>query len=449
MKLIDLGGEPNPKQKQFLTAKKRYVAYGGARGGGKSWSVRRKAALLALNDKYAGIKILIIRRTYAELRANHINILKQMIHEPIARYNEANKEMRFYNGSMIAFGYCDSASDIDRYQGTEWDVIFLDEATQFSEEVFNALRVCIRGANGFPKRMYLTCNPGGVGHEWVKRLFITKEYKPTEDANDYLFIPATVYDNKALLEQDRTYVQVLESLPEKKRAAWLEGDWDSYEGQYFTEFDKGIHVCKAFNVPDNWRKYAAIDYGLDMLAVVFVAIDFDGRAWVYKEIHEPNRIISDAASIILKNKNDIFCIYAPPDLWGRSQETGKSRADIFAENGVYLTKCKSDRLAGWSAVHEWLTPMKNEIGQEVGQLMIMDHCTNLIRCLPAVQHDEKNTDDVATEPHELTHIVDALRYFCVSYTDRPVIEDNRKYYEKDDWEYTEEDNLEEFLNWKG
>lgn len=438
-------GKPQEKQVEFLTAKERYVAYGGARGGGKSWAVRYKAVVLGL--KYAGIRLLIVRRTYAELWSNHIFPLKNQL-KGIGVYNDSRKELTLCNGSVIVFGYCASIGDIDRYQGQEYDVVFLDEATQFLEEMFDALRVCVRGANDFPKRFYLTCNPGGVGHEWVKRLFVSKEYSPTENPNDYRFIKATVYDNQALLEQDEAYVQVLMSLPEAKRKAWLDGDWDSFQGQFFSEWVREIHVCHRFAVPETWAKYAAIDYGLDMLAVVFVAVDFDGRAWVYDEIYKPNATISQAAEFIKEKIDKVRFLYAPRDLWGRSQESGRSRADIFFENGVSLVKCDVNRIAGWQAVHEWLKLIPNEIGQEVSKMRVMDNCANLIRCLPLVQHDEKDMDDVATEPHELTHIVDALRYFCVSRPCLPTV-DRTPRWQKEIEDYDAEDEMEEFLEYGG
>ena len=438
-------GRPQEKQAEFLRATNRYVAYGGARGGGKSWAIRYKCVVLAL--KYPGIRQLIVRRTYPELWSNHIQPLKQQL-DGIGKYHDGRKEITLINGSIIIFGYCANMADVDRYQGQEYDIIYMDEATQFPQEVFDALRVCIRGANGFPKRMYLTCNPGGVGHEWVKRLFVSREYKDGENPDDYCFIRANVYDNAALLAQDSEYVQVLQSLPEAKRKAWLDGDWDSYQGQFFVEFDRYIHVCKQFTPPQNWTIYAAIDYGLDMFAVVFVAVDYDGRAWVFDEIHKPGLTIAQACNEFKSKGHRVNFVYAPRDLWGRSQETGRSRADIFAENGVSLVQCDVNRIAGWQAVHEWLKTMQNEIGQEVAKLTIMDNCRNLIRCLPAVQHDEKKIDDVATEPHELTHIVDALRYFCVS---RPIVPQAEKTprWQKDVDDWDDDDELEVFLEYGG
>ena len=180
-------GTPNPKQEQFLLARNRFVCFGGSRGGGKSWVVLITDGLLCLH--YPGIKTLLIRRTFPELRENHVLPLKQKL-KGIATYKETEKVFEFPNTSRLKLGYLDAESDVLQYQGQEYDVIFLDEATQFTEFMFNILTACLRGANKFPKRMYLTCNPGGVGHAWVKRLFIDRDFRGSENPDDYLFIPA-------------------------------------------------------------------------------------------------------------------------------------------------------------------------------------------------------------------------------------------------------------------
>ena len=111
--------QPSEKQWKFLTDTHRHVAYGGARGGGKSWAVDVKAMALAL--KYAGIKILLVRRTLEELRKNHVGPLLEMLNG-IASYKKQEKTFYFRNGSTIALGYCDNDNDVGRFQGTEYDV---------------------------------------------------------------------------------------------------------------------------------------------------------------------------------------------------------------------------------------------------------------------------------------------------------------------------------------
>ena len=153
-----------------------------------------------------------------------------------------------------------------------------------------------------------------------------------------------------------------------------------------------------------------------MCAVLWIALDYRMNAYIFKEFYESNLIVSEAAQKINNINNENISIdYAPPDLWNRNRDTGKSTADIFAMNGQYLTKADNNRIQGWLAVHEWLKVYTDEQGQPKSNLRIFSNCVNLIRTLPALQHDEKNPNDVSNEPHELTHIPDALRYFCTMF----------------------------------
>lgn len=406
-------GRPQPKQKEFMMAHAKYVAFGGARGGGKSWAVREKAKRMAL--KWSGIKILIIRKTYTDLRENHIIPLRTEIPGHVAVYKETDKAFVFCNGSRIKCSYFANDSDALQYQGQEYDVIFLEEATQFTEMVFNVLKACLRGANDFPKRMYLTCNPDGVGFHWVKRLFVSRDYLPEENPEEYMFIQSLVDDNQVLSEKNPDYVKQLDSLPEDMRRRWRYGSWDVVMGQYFDEFRRDMHVCAPFPIPDDWRRYIALDYGLDMLAAYWIAVDRERNCYVYKEYCSPDLPIHAAAQTVLEyteKGEDIYAVLAPPDLWNRSQETGKSKAILFSEAGLELTKSNNDREAGWLAIKELM--FKDEKGK--CRLHIFSNCERLIKNLPELQRDPKRPNDVMNEPHEITHSPDALRYFAIYWT---------------------------------
>ena len=421
--ILDIG-ELYPKQIEFCKAKKKYICYGGSRGGGKSHISRIKMCLLALN--YPGIQILLLRRTLRELRENHVMQLQKLL-KGIAVFKESTKEFVFPNGSRIVLGYCDAEKDVLQYQGQAYEVITMEEATMFTEFQFQALTESNRMSGNLKKeftpRMYFTCNPGGVGHQWVKRLFIDKDYRGSENPDDYLFIPSNVYENKYLMEHDPNYVRILENLPEDRKQAMLYGNWDIYDGQFFPEFRRDIHVIEPIQIEKHWNKYIALDYGLDMFAVIFIAVDTHGKAYVYNEIHKPNLIVSEAIQVLksVMRTNEYKGIYAPPDLWNRNRDTGKSTFEMFRDAGVVFTKASNNREFGWLAVKEWLKLRKKRHEQtgelyEDSDIRIFSNCTNLIRCIPQLQHDEKNPNDVATEPHDITHITDALRYFCVSKT---------------------------------
>ena len=382
-----------------------------------------KACLLCLN--YPGIKCMIIRKTYPELQENHINPLTELLrcyhpdkNERIANYNDAKKNITFPNGSRILFRYCSNDADAQRFQGTEVDILFIDEATHQTEERYKKLVACVRGVNGFPKRVYLTCNPGGEGHGWVKRLFVDREYDKNENPDDYMFIQSKVTDNIALMETNPDYIRQLEALPEHLRRAWLDGDWDAFIGQYFPEFNRSKHVIDPFPIPKEWRRWRVFDYGLDRLACLWVAMDSARNVYVYRELGESNMPISAAAKAMIdmtEADEDIYATFAPPDMWSRSQETGRDKAQIFYENGLSLYKAFNDREAGWLAVKELLKVDSN--GE--ARLKIFSNCRELIKCLPALQIDQKRPTDCATEPHDITHMPDALRYYAASWA-RPI-----------------------------
>lgn len=411
---LNLGGL-NPKQKLFCQARCRYVAYGGARGGGKSHVLRIKAVGGACS--YPGIRILIVRREYPELEQGMILPMRKLVPPELATYNGTMRCLFFANGSMIKFGHYGPGDDIE-YQGQEYDWIFMDEATQFTEEQFRTLGACLRGAAKIPRRMYLTCNPGGIGHAWVKRLFVERDFREGERGEDYCFIQATVDDNPHLLEGSPEYKQMLDLLPEDVRRAWRYGDWDALAGTYFPEFRDETHVEEPFlHIPSEWSIYRAFDYGLDMFACIWVAVDFDGRCHVYRAVEEKGLIVSEAAALALSLTppwERVRFSIAPPDMWNRQKDSGKSMAELFAQNGMGIIKASNNRVQGWMAVKEMLKPMKGP--EDKPGMLVSRDCRGLIRNLKLIQHDEKKPNDCATEPHDITHICDALRYFCITRT---------------------------------
>lgn len=216
---LDMGRPNSDAQKRYFASRKKYTAYGGARGGGKTWCAIRKALGGALN--YPGIRILFIRREYEDLRSSVIEPMVSMIPQGIANYNQQLYMLYFLNGSSIKFGNMPGygAAVMGKYQGQEYDWIFLEEATQLTEQEFRGLGACLRGVNEIPKRFYLTCNPGGIGHHWVKRLFVEKRFRENENPEDYEFIKATVDDNVDLMKSNPDYVNALELLPDDIRNA--------------------------------------------------------------------------------------------------------------------------------------------------------------------------------------------------------------------------------------
>jgi hypothetical protein len=410
-----------------------------ARGGGKSFAVRIKASLLCL--QYPGIKVMIIRKTYPELQENHIIPLCELLKcyapnrtDRIASYNDSKKNINFLNGSRILFRYCDNEKDAERFQGTEVDILFIDEATHQSEEKMKKLTACVRGVNGFPKRVYMTCNPGNEGHGWVKRLFIDKAYKDGENPDDYMFIQSLVTDNKALMETNPDYIKQLEALPPKLRKAWLEGDWDVYEGQFFEDFRNDpdnynsrqwTHVIPPFDIPEGWKIYRAFDWGYNKpFACGWYAVDYDGVVYhilelygctktpnegikwtppqVFSEIH---RIETEHPWLRGRKINGI----ADPSIW--DAETGESIADVAMKHQVYFVPGDNKRIAGWMQCHYRLAFDENGFPM----FYVFENCKHFIRTIPLLQYDEHKPEDLDTDGED--HIADSWRYMLMS---RPI-----------------------------
>ena len=417
------------KQNAFINSEAFETLFGGAAGGGKSYGQLIDALLYAL--KYAGSKQIIFRRTFPDLERSIIRVSLDLYPREIASYNSSKHIWNFKNGSLIDFGYIDNEKDVYQYQSAEYDVIRFDELTHFTEYMYTYMISRCRGANSFPKRMKSSTNPGGVGHMWVKERFV--DIGPSNvlhtvqnevgTSTTRLFIPSFVTDNKFLMRTDPDYVKRLDALPEKERKALKEGNWDIFDGQYFNEFDRKIHVVEPFEIPLEWDRYRTIDYGLDMLACYWIAVDPQGNEYVYKELYESGLIISKAAQRIIEvNGSDkVKYTYGPPDLWNRRNDTGKSAYDIFRENGVILRRSANNRVQGWYAVSEHLKIYEIQDEQtgetkKTAKLRFFNTCLYILRTLPIIQHDEKNPNDVAKDPHELTHGPDAIRGFCIERT---------------------------------
>jgi len=189
-------------------------------------------------------------------------------------------------------------------------------------------------------------------------------------------------------------------------------------GAYFPEVKRDTHEVYE-PLTGKLKRYVSIDYGMDMLSVHWIAVDITGNAQVYREYNAPGLTVSQAAEVILRIGSDeyIESYLAPPDLWNRRQETGKSAADIFAEQGVILTKTSNDLFNGCTAMKEWLRVP--DTGKPA-LTFLKDTCPELIRCLQKIQKDKNKPKVYAKQPHELTHSVDSLRCFCIWWVRAPL-----------------------------
>jgi hypothetical protein len=421
-----------------------------------------KASLLCL--KYPGIKVMIIRKTYTELQENHINPMCALLkcyhtdkNERIASYNDSKKNITFPNGSRILFRYCDHEKDADRFQGTEVDILFVDEATHQSEEKMKKLTACVRGVNNFPKRVYYTCNPGGEGHGWVKRLFIDKRYETNENPDDYMFIQSLVTDNKALMESNPDYLKQLEALPPKLREAWLYGRWDIFDGMFFEDFrdtpdpdlcyKAGItteqaleqrrftHVIEPFEIPRGWNIMRSYDFGYNKpFSLGYWAVDYDGVLYRILEMYGCTQTPDEGVKWTpdeqfmkisqferehpwLKGRHIVDSI-ADPSIWDTSR--GESTAETAARYGVYFTPGDNNRIPGWMQVHYRMQFDENGYPR----MYVFNNCKAFRRTIPLMMYSETHPEDLDTKLED--HCPDEVRYMCMSRPIKPIIQEKKK-----------------------
>jgi len=423
-------------QKKFIDSRIEETLFGGSAGGGKSYGQLIDAWLYGL--EFEGSKQLVLRRTFPELKRSLILQSFEIYSQEMAKYHQSDHKWTIGNGSTIEFGYCDSEGDVTKYQSAEYDVIRFDELTHFTEYQYTYLKSRIRGVNNYPKMMKASTNPGGVGHLWVKEKFIDnkepgKVYTDEFD-NRSIFIPAKIQDNKFLMEADPDYVKRLEQLDENTKKALLYGDWDIFEGQYFSEFNKEKHVIKPFEIPQNWARFRGMDWGYnDPCAILWFAVSPDSHVYVYREMYVNETLSSDVAKEVVKLSVDEYIDYtsASPDMWakrGRGGLTGETTEEDFSSNGVPLIRADNQRILGWQRIREFLSDSPD--GEPY--LQIFSTCVNLIRTLPGLTYHPNRTEDVSDKDED--HAPEALRYGLMTRPSPKKLEEKSKAYTWDWWE---------------
>lgn len=436
---IEVKYTPNAKQYLFHECPSTEVVYGGAKGGGKSCALVMEALAYAL--EYKGAEIYLFRETYDDLEMTLIKEWKAQVPAALYKYNESKHIATLPNGSRVLFRYISSTKDADKYQGRSIDFIGVDELTKHEEESIQTLLSCVRSVKGFPARFRGTCNPGGIGHVWVRRRYINATGKGKKTIRDPItdnslsYIPATVYDNHILMQNDPAYVKRLENLPPAKRKAFLEGDWDAYDGQAFEEWSPAIHVCEPFQIPKHWRRWRAADNGYtDPFAWYWFAVSEDGQVYIYREYtrdkKDPKISYSDQARRVVERSTYADATSGYEELVSEPisytvvghdafavnpTANGKAIIDFYSEGGIHgCIKAITDRRLRKATWHEYLKPYKDEnTGKMTAKVQIFPCCKKLIETLPQQIEDEADPEKVAETDYD--HWYDAAGYGLISW----------------------------------
>lgn len=423
--MINIDVDLQAKQLEALKAlnESSVVLYGGAKGGGKSWLVRFWQVMRRL--KYPNTHGTIIRKTYGDLYDNHIKKFFEEYPELMKNYKSTDKILFFPNGSTLSFRYLDRESDLRNFQGAEYEDIVVDEITQHVEDVFKVLRSSNRTTKkGIKPKMFLTGNPGDIGHAWVKRIFVDRKFNPGEDPNDFAFIKAKVYDNKKLMEADPSYVDRLKALPEKVRRAYLDGDWNVFSGQYFTEWFPELHVVSPFEIPKDWARFRAIDWGFrpDPAVCGWYAVNPTGKTYKYREIEVNEMLPVEFANYIKRlsvypdgQSEEIQYTVIDPSTF--KHDSGESIAEQMYNKGqgIVLREADNTRVAGWTRLRAYLQFKRDDAGQVISEpiLQVFSNCIHTIQHFPEMVHDERNPEDIKGKGL-YDHQMDETRYFVMS-----------------------------------
>lgn len=417
----------------------KYLLYGGAAGGGKSYFLRWSAFGLGLyyfwRYDIRDFDIGLFCEDYPALKDRQITKIKKEFAPELGQLLETRDEGYIFKASPEYGGFKIMLRNLDdpaKYASVEFAAVFVDELTKNPLETFEDLRFRMRYPGiPFPK-FVAASNPGSVGHGWVKKLWITPDPDyPDKEQVLFKYIPSRVYDNKYIAD---TYVTQLQSLPEKKRKAFLEGSWDVFAGQVFTEWSKNTHVVTPFEIPKEWNIYGALDLGWNKpFSAGWYAQSPDNRTYLIKELYGNSDWFEQkfgspmTAKRLAKVLNAVSgkIGYIPqywaadPAMWNkilRSGEVninkqdveGESYAEIMIRAGLKMVAGDNHRMNGLNRIREAFSTAPD--GKPWYQMF--ETCYDTIRTYPNLVYDELKVEDVDTDGED--HCFDRDKYFFLS-----------------------------------
>lgn len=418
--------QPKQLEAQKAVDKYGYVFYGGSAGPGKSYFLRKypiKFLIETWNKTgIKGIRAGLFCEDYPALHDRHLSKIPYEFPSYLGTYKAQQHEFILHEhlgGGVIAFRNLDDPS---KYLSSEFALIEVDELTKNKKETFDFLRLRKRWPGIEHTKFVGASNPGGVGHDWVKQLWINNVFAPEEvEQKEFKFIKALPQDNKYLPE---SYYQTLSSLPEKLRKAYRDGNWDVFEGQYFSEWDNERHTVSPFKIPENYKRFRAYDHGRENPASCgWYALDYDGRIFKYREFYQKGLDVDQIANEINRLSTTYDAtgklvpeIYeysvADPSIFANIGYTdkygGQTIAETFARNGIMFIPASNRRVDGWNLMHQYLRWTEHQ----KPKLQFFSTCKDSIRTIPSLIHDEHRPEDVETKSED--HAGDECRYLLMS-----------------------------------
>ncbi len=447
-------------QTAFVHCPIEEIAYGGSRGGGKTDA---QLGRLAVRSQIFGkdLKALLIRRELPQLEPV-ISRSKEIFGPLGAEYVDSKKKWTFHNGATVIFRHFSEEDDVEKTQGWSLTDVCIEEGTNFPNFLsLLKLKATLRSTAGVPTSFTVTMNPGGPGHNIVKKRYIDPAplgWKKIIDRDKFtglesarIYIPSRVFDNKRLLAADPLYIaRLAQSGSEALVRAWLHGDWNIIDGAFFDSFDTNKHVIRHCELPPHWTRICGADWGsAKPFAFVWGAVASETWATPCGKMIPKGAIIIERELYGIKlDQNGDFVpneglrLYAEDvarqayevdkelpnvrmrviDPSAHATDGGPSIAErIYRATNGKLGFARADNkrvpgrgaLGGWDVVRSRLGGEEMLIpGVKTPMLFFMDSCVHGIRTLPTLQHDKLNPEDLDTDGED--HWADALRYLCMS-----------------------------------
>ena len=429
--------KPFPKQIEAHKNEARVLCFGGAAGPGKTLWLLMDALKFVMENP--GTTAILFRRTFPELEASLIPRSLEYFPNDYCRYNDAKKRWVIDVGggrkSFILFGHLEREADVYQHRSAEWQYMGIDESTSFTKMMFDFLYTRVRTSKaGVKCRVRLTTNPGNIGHGWHKNFFQIGKvqsghiWRPPKrgvdkyDPPERSFIPAVIFDNPAIIANDPEYLASLENLPEGERQMMLYGDWGGFTGQYYTEFNRNIHVVQPKPILRNWKLYRSVDFGFNHpFACHWHAMDENGHCHTYREVYESGKRDKEQAQLI-KSKSYyeddgngaripelIEYTVGDPEMLKSSKESTSTTQQNYQKEGVSIFPGNNKRVPGWMAIRNWLA-----IDPATGTpwWTISNACPELIREITDAVYGGNRPDDI--NPNCSDHAIDNCRYFFMS-----------------------------------
>lgn len=436
---------PSPRQEEFLKASDqyKYLLYGGAKGGGKShilrWALVRKLVKWA-KAGHRNVRVGLFCEDYVSLKDRQITKIEKEFPRWLGTLGENNIEGMSYRlapqfgSGVIALRNLD---DVSKYASSEFAIAAVDELTKNKREVFDQFRSIVRWPDIEDTGIWGGTNPGEIGHLWVKKLWVDRTFdKEDPPGEQFKFIKSLPTDNP---HNAQSYLDELKSLPERLRKAYYEGNWDVFAGQYFSEWDRNMHVVPPFPVPKTFKRFRAYDHGRENPATcAWYALDYDGRVWVYREFYAKGMNVDQIAAEIVRLSGDEQYEYsvADPAIFANIGFTdkfgGQTIAETFARYGIIFLPASNRRVDGWNLMHQYLywSPTRLDAEQNIipPKIIYFNTCYDSIRTIPALVHDDIRPEDINSKGED--HAADRDRYLLMSLhersTQKPLTEVEKK-----------------------